>query len=125
MAVLCAKAGLSSEKKIKATMHKLCLLSLLLTAVAMTSGQKIRLFRPGSRARTVPFSRVNQFQYPMVPMDNLDYNYINPRPVFNYPMRSRMPMGARFGRRIPDGEYRTAHGIATVDGSDVSLDSHW
>ena len=29
------------------------------------------------------------------------------------------------GPRIPDGEYRTAHGIATVDGSDVSLDSHW
>ncbi|RUS79140.1 hypothetical protein EGW08_013087 [Elysia chlorotica] len=105
-------------------MHKLCLLSLLLAAVAMTSGQRVKLFRPGARARTVPFSRMNQFQYPMAAMD-VDYNYINPLPVFNYPMRSSMGLGARFGRRLPDGEYRTAHGIATVDGSDISMDSHW
>ncbi|GFO37720.1 hypothetical protein PoB_006422500 [Plakobranchus ocellatus] len=109
-------------------MHKICLISLLLAAVvAMTSGQKIRLFRPGSRARTVPFAhaQLNSFQYPMAAMDGFDYNYINPLPMFNYPMRSRMPLRGGFGRRIPDGEYRTAHGIATVDGSDVSMDSHW
>ncbi|GFR58702.1 hypothetical protein ElyMa_000038300 [Elysia marginata] len=103
-------------------MHKLCLLSLLLAAVAMTTGSR-------AGARTVPFSsrmgQMNQFQFPMAVSDSFDYNYIQPLPIFNYPgaVRSRMPMGSRFGRMIPDGDYRTAHGIATVDGTDISMDT--
>ncbi|XP_012940862.1 uncharacterized protein LOC101862128 [Aplysia californica] len=110
-------------------MHKLCLLSLLLAAVAVSSAQKIRLFSPTS-VRSRPFN-IHQFNTLQSPLGRFQGNALGMFPGSNYinlppQLPLAYPVNRVFGgrRRLPDGEYRTAYGIASVDGSDVNMDSY-